>query len=644
MIDQLSSGHLIICDGDLPPPSAGTTCVSWNGYMEPDGVISLLRHVEQHADHLRNRYLEWVDDLGQVEIRGKRVVDLMVVGSTGFSLWWMSSIFEKSFWNTSTMSSVVRLLALDDLVGMLEPGRVTVISDRLEIRKAVRRLCAARGIPCAGRRVGVESVSASVRRSLAGMVPRPLRALRALTDYALATRPARGRRPRQWDGSPDALFLLSCFGHLDSDEAASGRFDSRYWQGLYEVFRETGTPTNWLQYHVASGELPGFETVVEWLERIDANDEDQGNHVFVSAYFSTGVMSRVLGRWIRQLVVGVRLRTLGTQGSGPDGLDHLWPMVRSEWLDDLRGARSMHHQIWLAIFEEACNDLPVQRRGLYLHEGVSWERAFVHAWRAAGHGELVGVPHATIRFWDLRYYVHPRTRARGGPHALPQPDRLVRNSVTARAAFEAVDLPEESIVDCESLRYAHLIGIGQVGRTGRSVAPLRILVLGEVRASAMRKMLSMLADALSGLEFEVELAVKPHPNSPISAADHPELEFHIVGGSLSGLVDEFDMAYSSNGTSAGVDALLAGLPVIVWLDENDLNLSDLRGLRDVRFVGDAQDLVESLCDVRNGTVVVAEVPEFFTLDAGLPGWRRLIAESTVGSAAVPDRGDSDVRR
>ena len=107
MTDQLPSGHLVICDGDIPPPSAGTTCVSWNGYAELDGVISLLRYVEEHADRLRNHYLEWVDDLGQVEIGGQRVVDLMAVGSTGFSLWWMSSIFEKSFWNTSTMASVV---------------------------------------------------------------------------------------------------------------------------------------------------------------------------------------------------------------------------------------------------------------------------------------------------------------------------------------------------------------------------------------------------------------------------------------------------------------------------------------------------------------------------------------------------------
>ena len=77
-----------------------------------------------------------------------------------------------------------------------------------------------------------------------------------------------------------------------------------------------------------------------------------------------------------------------------------------------------------------------------------------------------------------------------------------------------MDLPEDVIVECESLRYAHLIGMDQVERSRSAVHLLRILVLGEVRSSAMRKMLAMLTEALDNLEFAVDLAVKPHPNSP----------------------------------------------------------------------------------------------------------------------------------
>ena len=626
MAEGRAGGHLVIWDSTGPHDSIDATFVDWNGYFEDEESVSLLRYVEENAEHLRERYLAWVDELGETLIGGRRLVDRMAVGSTGFSLWWMSSIVEKSFWNTPTMATVVRLLALDELVGREAPESVLVVSDCAEVRRAVHRLCRRRGVHCRSERAGSTPRWEGLRRWVVGSSPRPARALRALCDFAAKGRPVGGRRPRRWDDSSSSLFLLSCFGHLTPDEAVAGRFDSRYWQGLYEVFRDAEVATNWLHYFVTSSDVPDLATAATWLDELDANPDDQGNHALLESYASPRLHARSLGRWLGRVPSTFSLRALGRQGFGPDLHEVLWPVVREEWLDDLRGARSMHHQLWLAIFEAACGDLPTQRRGLYLYEGASWERAFVHAWRAAGHGELIGVPHATIRFWDLRYYVHPRTRDRTGPHALPQPDRLVRNNVTASAAFEAVDYPEARVVDCESLRYAHLIGIEASERWPSPEGPLRVLVLGEVRASAMLKMLRMLAETLPLLGFDVELALKAHPNSPVRTEDHPGLDLQMVGGPLSDLVDGFDVAFSSNGTSAGVDVLLAGLPVVVWLDEDDLNLSDLRGLPGVAFVGSPGDLAGSFRGIRTGEVRAPSAPAFFTLDAGLPRWRHLLAE------------------
>lgn len=627
--------RVVVWDSPGPHDADDVWFVDWNGYAEGDGSTSLLRHAEENADDIRERYLEWVDELGETRIRGRRLVDRMAVGSTGFSLWWMSSIVEKSFWNTPTMATVVRLMALDDLVDRCSPEALVLVTDRSDLRRAVGRLCDGRGIGFRSRRPANCRSAGRCRRGLSALVPRPVQAIRALVAYVAAARPVQGRRPSRWDGSEDSLFLLSCFGHLDPTEAAAGRFDSRYWQGLYEVFRETGTPTNWLQYFVTSSDVPDFGTAGAWLEAIDENPVDQGNHVFLDSYASATVLSKVLGRWLRQVRKTMGLRALARRDFGPRLHGVLWPVVRAEWLDDLHGARSMHHLLWLGTFEAACDDLPHQRRGVYLYEGAAWERAFVHAWRAAGHGELIGVPHATIRFWDLRYYVHPRTRERTGSHALPQPDRLVRNNVTAAAAFAAVGYPEERLVDCESLRYAHLIGIEAVERLRPDDGPLRVLILGEVRAPAMLKMLRMLTETLPLLGFDVEFSLKAHPNSPVRAEDHPGLHLRMVGGPLSDLVADFDVAYSSNGTSAGVDVLLAGLPVVVWLDDDDLNLSDLRGLPGVAFVGSSADLAESLRGIRSGDVAAPAVPEFFTLDASLSRWRRLLAEGaslpTVGS-------------
>ena len=66
--------------------------------------------------------------------------------------------------------------------------------------------------------------------------------------------------------------------------------------------------------------------------------------------------------------------------------------------------------------------------------------------------------------------------------------------------------------------------------------------------------------------------------------------FNITNKPLADILQDFDVALSGNVTSAGLDAFLAGLSVIVYLDGEDFNLSPLRGIEGVEFVGNAKEL------------------------------------------------------
>jgi surface carbohydrate biosynthesis protein (TIGR04326 family) len=202
---------------------------------------------------------------------------------------------------------------------------------------------------------------------------------------------------------------------------------------------------------------------------------------------------------------------------------------------------------------------------------------------------------------------------------------MVCNNVTAAAAFAATSVPEHVIVDCEALRYFHLSDMGRVESFDASSGPLRVLILGEMRHGPTTRTLGLLVDAVDRGGLVAEFTVKSHPSSPIRVDDYPSLNLLTTAAPLSAIVGDFDVAYSCNGTSAGVDVYLAGLPVIIRLDDKDLNLNDLRGWPDVRFVGDSTDLVDALQAVADGRVGSPAPMEFFTLDPGLPRWRRLLA-------------------
>ena len=115
----------------------------------------------------------------------------------------------------------------------------------------------------------------------------------------------------------------------------------------------------------------------------------------------------------------------------------------------------MINLLWIERFDRALRDAPHQVKGFYLCENQGWERAFIHAWRKHGHGELTAVPHSTVRFWDLRYFADPRTVQSFGAARLPQADRVALNGPAAIEAYLDAGFPKEIIRECEALRFAH---------------------------------------------------------------------------------------------------------------------------------------------------------------------------------------------
>ena len=63
---------------------------------------------------------------------------------------------------------------------------------------------------------------------------------------------------------------------------------------------------------------------------------------------------------------------------------------------------------------------------------------------------------------------------------------------------------------------------------------------------------------------------------------------------LDDILNDYDIAYAGNSTSASVDAYLKGMRVIVILDEFQLNVSPLRSRENVNFVSTPNQLAKAL--------------------------------------------------
>jgi surface carbohydrate biosynthesis protein (TIGR04326 family) len=156
--------------------------------------------------------------------------------------------------------------------------------------------------------------------------------------------------------------------------------------------------------------------------------------------------------------------------------------------------------------------------------------------------------------------------------------------------------------------------------------PKTVLILGDYAFIQTDKMLQCIAKVVSTIDIKVSLTLKPHPACPIDVDNYPSSALVLTDRPLAEIMQDFDLVFSSNTTSAGLDAFLAGLPVMVFIDNADFNHSPLRDVEGVKFVGTAEEIASVLCSPDWGSVASMS-NEFFWLDSEMPRWRQIVGKN-----------------
>jgi surface carbohydrate biosynthesis protein (TIGR04326 family) len=242
---------------------------------------------------------------------------------------------------------------------------------------------------------------------------------------------------------------------------------------------------------------------------------------------------------------------------------------------------------------------------------------------------LIGTPHSTVRFWDLRYFFDKRSFCRSGSLDLPMPNQVTFNGPAMMDAYKNGGYPLDDLVEVEALRYLHLsyTMVETASDSTSNHVTMRVLVLGDYMLSSTQLQMNLLVQAVPLLPVGTIITVKSHPACPIHVADYPSLSITVTMEPIAKLLDECDVAYSSAVTSAAVDAYCAGVPIVSVLDLNTLNLSPLRGCAGALFASTPEELVAALTSVAVAPHTRDVGHKFFTIDPELPRWRKLIMNS-----------------
>lgn len=615
---------LLVWDFADSPPSGYHSIVLWQSFdceYYPK-AISMPKIVEEHADSLKKRYLKIIYDLGEKELDGRSIINQLQL-STGFNYWWLSLIIEKCNYSKSTwINDAIRLLAFESLINKIYINNIKLVSSNVLLASCFRLLCTKRKIIFDWQRLPeVKEKQYLVKRSFK-LLPEPLKSLVWLLYYVISRWPLKGVGVKEWKSTEGQITFISYLFNLEPTSSA-GHYESCYWAHLPDSLRQDGISTNWLHIYVEDREIPSARNAAELIHGFNQTSNKEQIHTTLDAFLDWKIIRSSLSDWISLYKINGNLQKLGPSSLGEEF--YLWPFIQKDINKSFYGKTALSNLIYFNLFKEALRSLPKQTKGFYLQENQGWEFGLIQAWRELTHGSLIGVPHTTVRFWDLRYFFDDRFYNNKTSNRLPRPSTVAVNGKLMRKCFIDGGYKQSELVDVEALRYLFLNTKNKNNNNSIDNDATVILVLGDYLAENTHLQMQLLDEAFPSISTNITLLVKPHPNCHIISSDYPRLKMDVTMDSIPSLLSKCNMAYTSNITSAALDAYCANVPVISILNPRTLNMSPLLGFDGIEFVSGAGELVVAINKIKNKKYNKIFPEDIFWLDESLPLWKNLLS-------------------
>jgi surface carbohydrate biosynthesis protein (TIGR04326 family) len=622
-LGALSSNSIVIVSESFDSFVASPVqiVIVWNGFSTDCHKISLLTYIEENKSRLKQKYVDWSYQFGSFRVKKQSCINDFLQFQDGFNLSWMSLIIEKSIWKSPGISNAIKLIALEEILLKLKPSTVCLNASDIKIRMSVKDLCFNLNIPYT-----LEKAKSNDRQTRVGLnafFPPHLRAILSLTKYLLTRLHLIRSAKRNWYHGENSVLFCSYFFNIDSNSAEKGHFYTHYWKNLHNLLKELNLNTNWLHLYVPV--YSSNNKANKWINKFNLNREEQSMHSFLDSFISLKTVIKVVRKYvliqIRFLFLPDYQKAFQPTGSALT----LKYFMGKDWVDSIHGAVAINNLLIAELFNKALNTIPQQSKGFYLAENQAWEKAFLFYWKKYNHGEVFAVPHSTRSFWDLRFSLEQSPEGDDKQYQIPVQDFTLTNGNAARKVFISENYPDTKLIACEALRYNYLERLAYTNRTRVRNATARILVLGDYNPEITIKMLEMLGNSIENTRMKFEFTLKPHPSTSIDTGLFPQLKLQHSTNQLEDLLGDFDIAYSSNKTSASADAYMAGLPIIIMLSDNELNLSPLLGNDSITFVDNADQLKLALTEIANNLGMgIQQDKQFFYLDSQLQRWRKIL--------------------
>ena len=543
--------------------------VLWNEFAGDDSPhISLPSIIRHDREQFRDVILRVLDEVAAFSVDGKPVIQALEI-EDGLSYLHMTLVWAKRWGELGVLPDAVKMLALTERLRVELPSHVDIRIASRNAARAIAGTCRRLGISCSGIAVVRTSRMSSIR------------ALRHLARWFTFSAPAT---------DVTDFVIADYLFRVDPHDLAKGKFRSGYWANLPEMIEQSGSSVTWLHRFTPHPAIPSpsaARSALRNLPRHHLLDQVNGWRDAWSAW-------RIYRR-IGRLKVDARNAFVSHDCE-------LWPIFERDWNESFHGAHPMSIAINIVNLRRL---LPanVDRTALYIYENQPWEFAFRHV--AGSNTHLIAVPHATVRFWDLRYFVGQASRDL-------LPENVAVNSAMAREELLKGGYESATLHDAEALMY-----VREQQQQKDAVVRRGVLVLGELEVASTQRYLDWVV-ALAG---DRVVTFKPHPLIDAESFTFDRSRVRLASESADQLIAQAEVVVLGASGTATLEAIANNTPVIAVLNPHELDLSVVGSHPLLRHIATREELAQALCDEPARSESSGDV---FFLDSLLPRWKRLL--------------------
>ena len=605
-------------------------------------VVSVPDLIAVHGGAIHGEYLEWIYCASFFKTGLISNIDKLRVNGC-HSLWWGSLIFEKcNFQKSPHIHTALKIIALSKWLNEnpLTSLEICATSFGMPLRACLKDLCRHNRIDY------VTSLGSFFRLSCGLIVIKALTPVQKVCNYifgvlwlvrayisaVLSRSIDRAKSGVKIKANNKITFVTYTAQAAKSLILKQGLCSSAYWGKLPGVLRQNDVGVNWIYIFSPDRELPSLKKAAKFFNKLDATSPESQAHLVLDSLFNFSLLRKCIHNLS---VLALRTYSWVAFNSLPPfkGLD-ISLLYHHDYLSSSVGVAAARNLFYSALFEDLFSEINPQNKVVYLQENMDWEYSLIEVARKYHASKIIGFPHSSISFWDLRYSYPRVDPVAVVDMSMPIPDEIAISGNLAKESFlEKNPWLASKLVDVEALRFGNPRNL-LCSRTKKKHMPseISILMLGVYSRRETESLMLLLGDALPRINsvYNTKVAIKFHP-----LCDMREVASRIfrsgvdlLCGEVHALQQQYDFVLCGAMSSACIDVAISGSRPFVYHAPSEPIINPLYGTNLATFVSGPDEFSSAVMAMGYGggdPLPPSIISSLFNTDPGFKMWMNVIA-------------------